>query len=250
MSRVLPGEVPRLRAGAGQGAAGETAALVERAAVVIRAVERPAPLGHAAQARVLAALVPRPGQAHRRRRLLLPAFTLLGIVGTALGAAAALRWIRTPAGQPAASVAPQSPPPLSRAGLPAASAPAVLASPAAEVPPRVPVRATKPGFVRARRIIDPRQSANQLEIPPGMTRTRAGEIPSWRVKVCVSSAGTVSSASALDRVHPALDRQISRAMERWRYSPATNDGRPIHSCMVYRLTVEPAGAGLKAKAEP
>ena len=209
--------------------AGSQDASLLHARAIIRAIATPAPLPAAADARVLAALQRGPAASLRPPRLLLSAATLIGIVGTGLAAAAALRWMRTP---PVPAPIPEAVAPVTVV-VPKVHDPIVTTEPAPELPEADSLsvsHGSKSDFLRARLAINPKDLRYRPAIPSDFARAHAGEIFSWRVKICVSASGDVSEATLLDRVHPMLDRQVTRAIERWKYFPAQQAGHPINTC--------------------
>src|SRR6185295_14633411 len=118
-----------------------------------------------------------------------------------------------------------APAPVARPSVPTV----ILSSPATR---RMPSHRPggKPSFSRALLAIDPKDERHRPDIPPEFASAHAGEVYSWRVKICVSAAGNVTGATVLDRVHPLLDRRIGRAIETWRYVPAQQGGRAVHTC--------------------
>jgi hypothetical protein len=243
--------VPRLRDERADGDPRDP--VVARAGELIRAVAPPPPLDPRADARVLAALGgngDHGGWASWRlplQRVLVLAAAVIALAATGAGAAAAIDWIRAVrVERPEPPLAPPPPAPVEPPRKPAArpAPPAAVAH-----PPTMVVETHSPvpagtGFAKARRAIDPDARAYRPLVAPEFAKTHAGERFAWRVSVCISAAGEVISATTSDHVHPQLDGPILRAIERWKYIPAYQDGRPIRSCLLlaYRLTL--GGAGL------
>jgi TonB family protein len=235
--KPLQGPPPRLR----EAAPGDPT--LGRAAVLVRAVPAPRPLGPRAEARVRAALGGEARAApHRWPHLLVPAAALLALAATGAGAAAAVAWMRR---ERPAEVVTQSPRPAAVAALPRVTAPpprpliAIQETPARYVR-RHPVRAA---FARPELAIDPYHRDFRPILSAELARLYTGQDFKWKVKICVGRDGTVTSAQLLEHQHPALDRELAAALRTWRYRPATRAGRPVPACLgiAYQLRVAPGG---------
>jgi TonB family protein len=55
------------------------------------------------------------------------------------------------------------------------------------------------------------------------------------VRICVDVSGGVSSVSVLKSADPALDRQISATVPRWRYRPLQDAGVAVPFCYTTRM---------------
>jgi protein TonB len=95
--------------------------------------------------------------------------------------------------------------------------------------PRIPVP------VRRGAEVDPRfRDALQPPYPPNMERLeREGQV---RVRITIGTDGRVTSIEQLSSADEAFWRVTQRqALSRWRFRPATVDGRPVVSTMVYTV---------------
>ena len=112
-----------------------------------------------------------------------------------------------------------------------------------QVPPQPPVgqvterivfadaRPVIPEPVRIGAQVDPRyRDALQPPYPPD--RERAQQAGRVRVRVTIGTDGRVTAIEQVDSTHDAFWRVTQRqALNRWRFRPATVDGRPVVSTM-------------------
>ena len=84
--------------------------------------------------------------------------------------------------------------------------------------------------------VDPRfRDALQPPYPPD--RERLQQDGRVRVRITIGADGRVTAIEQLSATHEAFWRATQRqAMNRWRFRPATVDGRPVASTMVMTVT--------------
>ena len=98
------------------------------------------------------------------------------------------------------------------------------------------LRPVIPDPVRHAAEVDPRfRDALQPPYPPD--RERLQQDGRVRVRITIGADGRVTAIEQLSATHEAFWRATQRqAMNRWRFRPATVDGRPVASTMVMTVT--------------
>ena len=92
--------------------------------------------------------------------------------------------------------------------------------------------------VRVDAIFDPRFAANQ-QPPYPTSEERAQREGRVRLRVTIGADGRVKAVQRLDATSDAFWRSTERhARSRWRFRPATVDGRPIESTKVLTITFQ------------
>ncbi|MEA3013527.1 MAG: periplasmic protein TonB [Sphingomonadales bacterium] len=133
----------------------------------------------------------------------------------------------------AARVPPPPPPPPPRNNLPhptptpppRTGGPPVGAGPGSVLP-------VNPLPVRREAQVDPRY-ANALQPPYPPSEQRAQRGGTVRVRVTVAPDGRVTAVQQLEATNAAFGRATERqALSRWRFRPATLDGRPVQGSIV------------------
>ncbi len=133
---------------------------------------------------------------------------------------------------------PTEPPPLSQG--PSVTGPPVQqrSSVGPVAPERIVVadRIVVPPPVRRAAEVDPRfHDALQPPYPPDRERAQQGG--QVRVRITIGTDGRVTAIQQLSATHAAFWRATERqARNRWRFRPATVDGRPIVSTMTMNVT--------------
>lgn len=86
-------------------------------------------------------------------------------------------------------------------------------------------------------------------VPPRSVHKVAGDVPDIRlrnpesaparvsVKLCIDTAGHVTSAKVLNNVPQSLRRQIERGLRDWRYQPYERDGRAHSACFAISIRI-------------
>lgn len=103
--------------------------------------------------------------------------------------------------------------------------------------PRVELaRVELPPSVRIAAEMDPRYAGDlQPPYPPSMERAQRGG--SVRVRVTIGTDGRVKAVERISATHDAFWEATERhALARWRFRPATLDGRPIESSKTMNVT--------------
>lgn len=89
--------------------------------------------------------------------------------------------------------------------------------------------------------LDPRY-ADALQPPYPASEERAGREGSIRVRVTIGTNGRVNSVERLSGTNDAFWRVTERqALSRWRFRPATIDGRPVEATKVMTVHFELTG---------
>lgn len=88
---------------------------------------------------------------------------------------------------------------------------------------------------RQQLLINPNVDPYRVKVPRALART--GAEFSALLRVCVSTAGTVTGVSILKGAGPPIDSQIPTVIGRWRYRPLTIGGQPTAFCypLNYRI---------------
>jgi serine/threonine-protein kinase len=133
-----------------------------------------------------------------------------------------------------------APTPVASASAPAEPQPSASPIAAAPAPVTVPVLTS---VARARQVapkigqdlLAVNVSADPYRIrPPSALQKVAGTLDTM-VRICVDVSGGVSSVSVLKSADPALDRQISATVPRWRYRPLQDAGVAVPFCYTTRM---------------
>lgn len=89
-----------------------------------------------------------------------------------------------------------------------------------------------PRLVRVAAIFDPRYAGDQQPPYPG-SEERAQREGTVRVRVTIGADGRVKAIARVSATNDAFWRATERhALARWRFRPATEDGRPVESTKV------------------
>lgn len=100
---------------------------------------------------------------------------------------------------------------------------------AADAPRAEPEPAPAPEPIRAEARPDPR-FAGDLQPPYPASEERAGNEGTVRIRVTIGTDGRVKAAERVGATSDAFWRATERqALSRWRFRPATLDGRPVES---------------------
>lgn len=113
---------------------------------------------------------------------------------------------------------------------------AIAPRPTASVAPTPP---PAPMVQTSEAIVAPRALSQEPPSFPEEAR-RAGVQLVATVKFTVREDGTVADVIVV-KGHPLLDAEIVRAVSRWRFSPATLDGRPVKVTRFARVPFRPRG---------
>jgi len=149
------------------------------------------------------------------------------------------------AAQPAAEA---SAAPAVASGLALLASVEPAAPPRAEAPPLNPSPgAAKPQLVEQPRKVASRLGHGQLSINPLAEPYRA-RMPrpldrleqsfATTVNICVNARGAVSGVTFMSAADTAVDREVSRAVSRWRYRPLLEAGRAVPFCYVLKYEIE------------
>lgn len=98
----------------------------------------------------------------------------------------------------------------------------------------VPPRPRQPDPVRVASLFDTRFGSQQPPYPPSEERAeREGQV---RIRVTIGPDGRVTAAQRLSATNDAFWRATERqALSRWRFRPATLDGRPVQDSKVITI---------------
>jgi protein TonB len=92
--------------------------------------------------------------------------------------------------------------------------------------------------VRLEALFDPRFAADQ-QPPYPTSEERAQREGRVRLRVTIGADGRVKAVQRLDATSDAFWRSTERhALSRWRFRPATDDGRPVESTKVLTITFQ------------
>ena len=101
--------------------------------------------------------------------------------------------------------------------------------------PSIPVERPIPNPVRVDAQFDPR-FANALQPPYPVTEERAEREGDVRIRVTIGPDGRVTGTQKISATNDAFWRSTERqALSRWRFRPATVDGRPTESSKVLNV---------------
>jgi TonB family protein len=67
---------------------------------------------------------------------------------------------------------------------------------------------------------------------------RAGQSFTTTVNICVNATGSVTGVNVLQSAEPGIDREVSRAVSRWRYRPLVEAGKAVPFCYVLKYEIE------------
>ncbi|MFZ5896555.1 MAG: protein kinase domain-containing protein [Myxococcota bacterium] len=67
---------------------------------------------------------------------------------------------------------------------------------------------------------------------------RSGQTFSTTVNICVNTEGSVTGIGFLRSADPGVDREVSRALSRWRYRPLIEGGRAVPFCYVLKYEID------------
>lgn len=111
-----------------------------------------------------------------------------------------------------------------------------------EAPPPVP-EATPAPAPTAGVLVQPRPLPGAMPSPQYPTRAlRRGERGTVRVRAEIGPDGVPTSVNVAESSGSRLlDRAATRTVERWRFQPATVDGRPTVGTVVVPISFEPGG---------
>ena len=108
-------------------------------------------------------------------------------------------------------------------------------------------RAPKPQLLDSPRKVASRLGHGQLSINPLAEPYRA-RMPrplarlersfATTVNICVDARGAVSGVTFMNSADTAVDREVSRAVSRWRYRPLLEAGRAVPFCYVLKYEIE------------
>ena len=127
---------------------------------------------------------------------------------------------------------------LSRASMPppaAAPTPAPAPPKAVEAVPVAPVKETVVAVIKPPVAIS--RDFPRWEPP---STVRPWETLDGRISVLVDTDGSVKSSRIVDSVHPLYDSLLKSAASKWRFEPATRNGKPISYEVEVRVVLNPA----------
>jgi protein TonB len=105
--------------------------------------------------------------------------------------------------------------------LPPAPPPVRVEAPVVRVAMKLNSRATQPDF--------------EEYYPP--SSKRLGEAGTSVIKACTDDKGKIADTSLVETSgFPRLDEAALKVAKAYRYSPGTENGKPVASCLTYRLT--------------
>ena len=106
------------------------------------------------------------------------------------------------------------------------------------LPEAVPIERPVPDPVRVEAQFDPR-FAREMQPPYPVNEERAEREGSVRIRVTIGADGRVKAAQKVSATSDAFWRNTERqALSRWRFRPATIDGRPIESSKILNVSFQ------------
>jgi TonB family protein len=84
--------------------------------------------------------------------------------------------------------------------------------------------------------INPLAAPYRAHMPRSLERL--GQSFATTVNICVNARGNVAGVSSMGSSEAAVDREVSRAISRWRYRPLLEAGRAIPFCYVLKYELE------------
>ena len=83
--------------------------------------------------------------------------------------------------------------------------------------------------------VNPTADPYRARLPRAFDRT--GQEFTATLNICVSAQGNVTAVNFLQSAEPGVDREVSRAVSRWRYRPLLEAGKAVPFCYTLKYEI-------------